>query len=57
MANTAIILINYKNPKITLECVESLIRLQSSDYTIYVVDNAADENTNITCNIKLITKF
>lgn len=45
MANTAIILINYKNPKITLECVESLIRLQSSDYTIYVVDNAADENT------------
>lgn len=35
MANTAIILINYKNPKITLECVESLIRLQSSDYRVW----------------------
>ena len=40
-----IILLNYNNPKDTIECVESLYKIDYSNYEIIIVDNKSTDNS------------
>ena len=45
MNKVAIILINYKQYKITMECIESIKKSNFKDYTIIVVDNNSQDES------------
>ena len=40
-----IIVLNFNNPDITIECLESIKRLSFDDYRIILVDNASTDNS------------
>ena len=40
-----IIVLNFNNPNVTLECLESLKCLSFNDYHIILVDNASTDNS------------
>lgn len=41
----AISILNYKTYKYTIECIESLLKQTYSNYTIFLTDNASDNNS------------
>ncbi len=40
-----IIIVSYKNPDLTVQCVESIRRTIGNDYRLLIVDNASPDNT------------
>ena len=51
-----IILLNYNNPKDTIECVKSLYKIDYSNYEIIVVDNKSTDNSLEVLNKELENK-
>lgn len=51
--SVAIVLVNYNCYNDTLECVESLLKISYSNYTIFLVDNASTEENKISDNVFL----
>ncbi|MCL4640016.1 MAG: glycosyltransferase family 2 protein [Pseudosphingobacterium sp.] len=43
--NIAIIILNYKNYEDTITCIDSILRSDNSGYTIFVVDNASNNES------------
>ncbi|MFS0489343.1 glycosyltransferase family 2 protein [Leadbetterella byssophila] len=42
---TAIIILNYKNYKETIKCISSILKSTSNNFTIFVIDNASNNNS------------